>query len=587
MNETHGRTAGDGPDGDGAGDDTSADRPNVVLLVMDTARARDVLGRPDVTPNLHRIAEAGEVFSNVFTSAPWTLPSHASMFTGQYTSDHGTHAGSKVFDPDVPPIAEALRERGYQTAAFSNNSWVSSDVGFDRGFETFRSGWELFESDVDLVRVAKQRDGALEQLRGLRGELSVRELPPTLANVLHAKLFRHRYDDGAWLTNRRIGRWLDRARDPDRPFFAFVNYLEPHLEYRPPRGHRSTFLPADADYEEASAVNQDAWAYLAGTESMDERDFELLHALYRSELNYLDRRIGELYDGLADRGLLEDTVVFVVGDHGENLGDHGLMDHQYSLHDTLTHVPLVCHSPDGVSFPATGDGLRELRDLYPTILDLAGVGRKSGDRRGGDRSGASPNDGDRGGTGSSGAGPSGGTGSSGDGRTRGDRTGGDRLAADSISQRSLLDPRGREYVVGEYVHPQPDVETLAERVGDVTVDLERFDRGLRCIRTPEWKFVEGTDGSERLYSVPRPEAAIESDVTDETLVAEGGLASTAELVPRQDGSSLRERIVQLRDRLHDEHGEMARPRRDVGEKSGTDEDVGAATQQRLEDLGYI
>mgnify|MGYP000064699209 CR=1 FL=1 len=515
--------------------ETTPDRPNVVLIVMDTARARDVLGRPDVTPNLHRIAENGEVVTNVFTTGPWTLPSHASMFTGQYTSDHGTHAGSKTFDPDVPPIAEVLADEGYQTAAFSNNSWVSSDVGFDRGFETFRSGWELFESDVDLIRVAKRRDGAIDKLRGLGAELSLRELPPTVANVLHAKLIRHRYDDGAWLTNRRIERWLDRTQDATRPFFAFVNYLEPHLEYRPPRGHRSRFLPEDADFDDASRVNQDAWAYIAGVESMSERDFALLHALYLGELHYLDRRIGALYDAFEKRALLDDTVVFVVGDHGENLGDHGLMDHQYSLHDTLTHVPLVCHTPEGIDVPPAGAGLRELRDLYPTILDLAGV---------------------------------------------------DHPADPSITQQSLLDPRDRDYVIGEYVTPQPDVETLAERVDAVEVDLDQFDSGLRSIRIPGWKLVERTDGSEALYSVGRPAAVVDDSTTDaETAVGSYSNAKTA--VDSRSEQAPAGLAARLRDRLHDEHGEMAGTGERSGEDTEEEADVGAATQQRLEDLGYI
>lgn len=123
------------------------DAPSLVLIVIDTARAKIVLG-PDaraVMPNLHAIAESGVTFTNVVLNAPWTLPSHASMFSGQRTSDHGSHTGTKRYDVGTRSLPERLSAVGYRTVASSNNTWISPSLGFD-GFDEF---WEAVTTTVD------------------------------------------------------------------------------------------------------------------------------------------------------------------------------------------------------------------------------------------------------------------------------------------------------------------------------------------------------------------------------------------------------------------------------------------------------
>ncbi|TYL38894.1 sulfatase [Natronococcus pandeyae] len=483
------------------------DPPNIVLVVMDTARAQDVLGREDVMPALHRIADDGVTFTNAFTTAPWTVPSHSSLFTGQYTSDHGSHAASKSFEPAIPTLAERLREDGYQTVAYSNNTWVSPAFGYDRGFEDFLVGWELFGS-ADLARIAKEANGFRERAAAVGKQLAGRDGYKTLCDALFAN-WRRVYDSGALVTNYRLERWFRSQRDPERPFFAFVNYIEPHLEYRPPRKFRSTFLPSDVSWPEAKSVNQDAWAYLTGHTEMDERDFEILEGLYRAELRYLDYRLEKLYDELRDLGELENTLLVVVGDHGENIGDHGLMDHQYCLYDTLTHVPLVVRHPSSFEPGRTREGLVELRDLYPTLLEAAG----------------STLDADK---------------------------------AASVSRRNLYDD-GREFVISEYLSPQPSMKALERWMGEVPDKVRRrFDRGLRSIRTTEWKYIEGTDGSEELYDLAADPAESENVADDEPDVR-----------------------AKLAAKIEAERGDLRRPT-DDGSLS-----VDGSTKQRLEDMGYL
>lgn len=485
------------------------DNPNILLLVMDTARAQNVLDQEDVMPNLHQISKEGTTFTKAFTTGPWTLPSHASMFTGQYTSDHGTHAGSKHFEPEVPTIAEELRRSGYQTTAFSNNTWISPEFGYDRGFEDFFVGWELFDSGADLAKVGREHDTMPERIRAISGKLLSTDAPQTVLNALYAKFLRRRYDSGALATNWRIKRWLSKRRDPDRPFFAFINYLEPHLEYDPPRKFREPFVPDDLDSEFVEQVNQDAWKYIGGQIEMTDKDFRALEALYKGELRYLDHRIGNLYDHLAKVNLLDDTALLIVGDHGENIGEHGLMDHQYSLYDTLVHVPMIARYPGTFAADSETDALVELRDLYPTILDLADVNGSDGSNR---------------------------------------------------TTRSVADvpETHRERVISEYITPQPSMQALENRIGTLDSGVYMYDRGLRSVRTDEWKYIEGTDGSTQLY-----------DIRDDP-------GETLDLADEQPNI-----VDAMANELKSERGEL------TDSAGGTDEEMDSGTKQRLEDLGYL
>lgn len=498
-------------------------RPNVVLIVMDTARARSVLGREDVAPGLHRLAGDGVAFENAFASSPWTLPSHASLFTGRYASQHGTHAGAPSFDPDVEPLAEALSAAGYRTYAVSNNTWVSPEFGFDRGFDEFRVGWELVEGGADLAAIGRTHDDTIDRIAAVSRRLLRRDAPRSLVNAAFSALLRDRWDDGARLTNWRLRRLLP-SSPGGAPFFLFVNYLEPHLEYDPPEPFRYRFLPEDVDPEFADSVRQDAWAYLCGQLELGDREFAALSALYDAEIAYLDHRIGALVDLLDDRGLLEETAVFVTGDHGENVGEHSLMDHQYCLYDTLLHVPLVARCPDALGRGVVADELVELRDLYPTILELSGA---DGYACGG------PVEGD------------------------------DRRASDVRPPQSLLERAGRDHVLAEYLTPQPSMEALEERVGTVPEEVQTLDRRLRSVRTRQWKYVEASDGAEELYRV-----ATDPDESED-------LSGTHA-----------EACSDLRALLREELGEPGSPADD--ENADVEHaDVDRPTQRRLEKLGYL
>lgn len=440
---------------------TSEDRPNIILIVMDTARADTVLKNRDVMPNFHKFSNEGTLFTSAFSTAPWTLPSHASMFTGQYTSAHGTHAGNKKFDPEVPTLAEQLKNSGYHTVGISNNAWISGEFGFDRGFDKFRTSMQLVEGGTDIISIAKEHSRIYEQVRAISKSLIRRGGHRTLINGLYSKFLRGRYDDGARLTNWWITRWLSKHENREEPFFLFVNYLEPHLEYDPPKKFKYKFKPKGLDRSDMDTVNQDPWRYICNQIKMDERDFEALSALYKAELNYLDFRLGRMLKLLKKRGILDETIVIITGDHGENLGEHDLMDHQYCVYDTLLHVPLLIRYPPAFPEGETLDSLVELRDIYPTILDLADIQQNT-----------SPD-----------------------------------TSTNSIL-RVVRSGNGREEVIAQYIHPQPSMKSLRHRVNELPNSVLEYDRALHTVRSKHWKVIKGSDGTEDVYELPDETEAV-------------------------------------------------------------------------------
>ena len=512
--ESHGDRRADSPeDGESRGTrrvgadggSPPGDRPNVMLVVLDTARAVDVGER--VTPTLARLADEGTAFERAFAAAPWTVPSHASMFTGTYPSEHGAHGDHTYLDGDLRTLPEAFADAGYETMGVSNNTWITEEFGYDRGFDELRRGWQYVQSDTDMGAVVRG-ECLEEKLAAARDRLFEGNPLVNAANVLYSEFLQPAGDDGAARTTDWIGNWAA-DRDDDRPFFCFCNYIEPHVVYDPPREHAERFLPPEASYDEATAIRQDPRAYDCGDYDLDDRDFELLGALYRASLAYVDERLDRLRRALEDAGVWEETIVVVCGDHGEHVGEHGFFGHQYNLYDTLLHVPLVIHGG-----PFTGGDRRselvQLLDLPDTLLDAA------------------------------------------------------RIADDELTGQSRgrsLHPGGgtepREAVFAEYAAPQPSIERLEARFGDLPDRVYDYDRRLRAVRTTEYKYVAGDDGFERLHHLP-------TDPGELTNVAADRPAVAADLARRLD-------------------------RRFEGlERAEADGEVAMTegTKQRLADLGY-
>ena len=326
---------------------------NVLFLVMDTVRA-DRLSlhayKRQTTPNLQRIAARGVRFDHAQATAPWTLPSHASMFTGLWPHQTGV-SENRPLDATCPTVAEFLADRGYLTAGFvANTYFCNSWFGLGRGFFHYE---DFYDEDLAVSVSETLRSSALG-----RGVVSLAHLPAEGGRARKT----------AAQINRDFLDWLS-EQDNGRPFFVFLNYFDAHAPYIVPGGcdrhfGRRAETPAELallrDWE--SRVKQ----------KVPEGEATLVSDAYDDCIGYLDSQIGRLMEELESRGLLDNTLVVITSDHGEELGEHGLFGHGRSLYSQEVHVPLVIIAPGG---SATGRVVGEpvsLRDLPATFVDLLG-----------------------------------------------------------------------------------------------------------------------------------------------------------------------------------------------------------------------
>ncbi|MGQ0647592.1 MAG: sulfatase [Gemmatimonadaceae bacterium] len=320
----------------------AAGAPNVLVIILDTVRAASMsflgYGR-ETTPALAALGAEGAVFEQAWTTSPWTLPSHAGMFTGRFPSQLSTD-WRQPLDDRHRTLAEILAGRGYRTAGFAaNHFYTSYESGLTRGFDHYE----------DYLRTPKQvlLSATLTQTRlfwqllqgtgiGSRlGALARMDLRLQLMWTSHRKL--------APQVTGEFLRWQETVTD--RPFFAFLNLYDAHLPYDPP-------APWDTRFS-------------AERTGLDK---------YDGGIAYMDDALGSLFAELRRRGLLDRTLVVVSSDHGEGFGEHGLHGHGNSLYRTELHVPLVVRYPDTIPPGTRVSAPVTLRDLAATALDAAGAG---------------------------------------------------------------------------------------------------------------------------------------------------------------------------------------------------------------------
>lgn len=298
----------------------SGERTNVVILVLDTLRADHLSSygyhRP-TSPNIDRLAQQGIRFQNAFSTSSWTLPSHASLFTGMYPHEHGVGVTRERFlQGKHHVVADELRSYGYRTGAFSANVfWVTHDR-LGQGFIHFA---DYFHSATDMV-LRTMYGRAFEHF--VMQKLGWEDIPA-----------RKRAAD----INQAFLRWLDKY--PDRPFFAFLNYFDIHDPYLPPTPFRGRF---SSDVELRGIIN---WRVgrnnpdLTASEKQSEID------AYDSAIAYVDQNIQRLIDALKQRNLLDNTIIVLTSDHGEAFQEHGYVLHGNSLYREELHVPLIFYYP--------------------------------------------------------------------------------------------------------------------------------------------------------------------------------------------------------------------------------------------------
>lgn len=301
-----------------------SDPPNVILLSLDTLGARylDFLEPgPDAKNSINGFLDSSFAFRRAYVQYPNTLVSHASLFSALYPVHHGIYPGSQQ---PLNSLVEILAQHGYLTAAFSENGYIASSLGFAAGFDRYSDG---------------------RKLEGFAGD--------------------------AQRTFADATRWLEEFGRGTR-FFLFVHTYEVHAPYAPrddealALAHRLT--PDDERILHPRLLMQHNF----GRKSLDKRDLARLRALYVGEIEYLDRQVGEFLRQLAVLGIERDTLVILTSDHGEQFGEGGNVGHGHNLHNTVLHVPLGFRWP-GRIVNAESQVPVQLIDVLPTVLDLIGI----------------------------------------------------------------------------------------------------------------------------------------------------------------------------------------------------------------------
>jgi arylsulfatase A-like enzyme len=349
--------------------------PNIILLVMDSVRVTNLscygYERP-TTPNIDALAGQGTLYEQAISVSCWTLPVHASLFTGLYPLNHGVTVSKDALPDGFPTLARRLKDVGYQTACFSYNAYISSATGLDQGFDTVEDVWRVTRPrGIERTKMSKlikrlERRGPWTKpiVRLLRRAMRVRSFLKHRAN---------QKDSGAGLTNEKIQAWLRETRRPDAPFFIFVNYMECHERYSPPHHNDRRFMPEKFSPWRVAQVSPNKDEVLFGSSKRRSEDLEIMRALYDGALHYLDEKIAELWRSIESLGMLDDTVVIVTSDHGDSLGEHNHLGHRIALYEQLVHVPLIVRYPARFASGTRVDQQVQLADLFPTMLALAGA----------------------------------------------------------------------------------------------------------------------------------------------------------------------------------------------------------------------
>lgn len=400
------------------------------MIVLDSVRPEWLsCYQPAVatSPTIDRIAREGILFETAISASSWTFPAVASLFTGMTPSKHGGHDESMYLNDRFPTMAEVFRKAGYDTAAIADVPYVGPMTGLDRGFN--------WMSNLG------------------RNQVSIRSKILKGLGKLHRKMAGgYRKTNETPVVFGEAKRWLSRIRNRSAPFFLYIHSDETHAPFLPPAGYcrRHAGVAPSVMY----ALNQDKQAIMSGQAATTMADFALMQKLALAEVAYVDAWIGKLLSFMQRQGILENTVIVIAADHGENIGDHGLVRHALCLYDTLLKVPLIIHAP-GLAAGRVTQMVR-LIDLMPTLTRLAGLDPEQISECQG---------------------------------------------CDLVQARET--GRYPEAAVSELYRPSQDARQMWERKSPEFFPeyLARFDRRLRSYRTATHKLIWSSDGRHELYDI--------------------------------------------------------------------------------------
>jgi arylsulfatase A-like enzyme len=301
--------------------------PNIVLIVVDTLSARHIGAYNEeisFTPSIDKLAENGALFSRSYSTTSWTQPAMASLFTSLTNESHGLTTINDALSLELETLAETLESRGYKTAAVISSPLLTEKHGFAQGFETF-------------LQTNMQRP-------------FTSHIPITSAKVSNRSI--------AWLHEN--SRHFDESR-----FFLFAHYFDPHWQYRSHGG-----LATRTNYRGQIEPGMDIHEIRERSDQLTRKDIDYLIGLYNEEIAFTDQQIGRLLSFLDESGLIENTLIILTADHGEEFLQHDDIGHSQSLYEELIHVPLIFHAPE-IFEPRIVDSPVSILDVVPTIFELS------------------------------------------------------------------------------------------------------------------------------------------------------------------------------------------------------------------------
>lgn len=328
---------------------SGVDRPNIVLIVLDTVRADALSSSGNLladTPFLDRLASEGVRFSRATSASTWTPPGHASLFTGLYPVSHGTRGLNTTLDRGLDVLSSIFSGIGYATVSLYNNPLAGRSNAMDRGFD---------------VAIGVETD--------------------TKVSFVDDRLY-SKYvvgDSGVQKTSDLLYAWAKEYERRGVPWLAFLNLNDAHMPYIPRNPWMDEFL-SRLNVESSKVNLQLAWRAMSedGLRKfrrrevvLSEAEFAWLRAAYYSEVRAIDHQLGETFERMRSDGLLDNTIIIITADHGEALGEEGKLGHGH-LQASVVRIPLIFWAPRQL-VPRVDDRWASLVDVLPTLLDLTGV----------------------------------------------------------------------------------------------------------------------------------------------------------------------------------------------------------------------
>ncbi|MEJ5330771.1 MAG: sulfatase-like hydrolase/transferase [Desulfobaccales bacterium] len=334
------------------------DLPHIILIVMDSVAAGrcSLYGhRRDTTPGLRRLADKAVVYEHCFASSSWTLPSHVSLFSGLYPSQHGCTTDNLLYPGNYYPLPEILRSLGYHTVGISSNYLISRAANFHHGFHEFYEMDTLFTDERywqtrrEIKEEKKNHSRTLQEIalilkKSWQNQYYSYPIYHFLDRIY--RKFRGDVINKCYFASQRsinIAKKVFRQK-ADRRLFLFFNFMQAHTNYNPPKNFRHLL------------------ARHAGEASQDE-------LLYEQEIAFLDHLLYDFYVFLERQGLAEETLLIITSDHGEGFREHACRGHVFCVYNEIIHIPLVVKYPAAFGQAGRDARVAQLHDVYATVLE--------------------------------------------------------------------------------------------------------------------------------------------------------------------------------------------------------------------------